>query len=72
MLCTQQNNEDDLLHKTKQRRTHTGTDMPALDKASMPFQFMLTMLEDAETCWKMLEDHLDHSQLKQMNHTPVP
>ena len=47
MLCTQQNNEDDLLHKTKQRRTHTGTDMPALDKASMPFQFML---KDAGRC----------------------
>ena len=30
------------------------------------------MLKNAGKCWKMLEDHLDHSHLKQMNHTPVP
>ena len=56
---------------------------PDPHEASMSFTLMLyndeayqNMLENVGRCWKMLEDpldiFLDHGQLKQMNHTPVP
>ena len=59
MLCTQQNNEDDLLHKTKQRRTHTHTKAQTC-QPSIKHQCLsnscLEMLEGSAKRWKMLED----------------
>ena len=57
MPCTRQKNEDDLLHKTKQRRTHTQaqTCQPSIKHQCLSLS-CLKMLEDAAKRWKMLED----------------
>ena len=55
---------------SNKRTTPTCTDMPDLHKSSICFNVCHT--HAWKRCWKVLDEHSDHSQSKQINHTPVP